>query len=81
MVSQQQFRNDLYYRLNVFPVVMPPLRSRREDIPALVGHFVDVFGRRIGKKIEVIPEQTMAAFCSYAWPGNIRELQNLVSAP
>ncbi len=78
MVSQQQFRNDLYYRLNVFPVVMPPLRSRREDIPALVGHFVDVFGRRIGKKIEVIPEQTMAAFCSYAWPGNIRELQNLV---
>ena len=78
MVAQQQFRNDLYYRLNVFPVVMPPLRSRREDIPALVGHFVEVFGRRIGKKINVIPEQTMAAFCSYSWPGNIRELQNLV---
>ena len=78
MVAQQQFRNDLYYRLNVFPVVMPPLRSRREDIPALVRHFVEVFGRRIGKKIDVIPEQTMAAFCSYSWPGNIRELQNLV---
>jgi len=78
MVAQQQFRNDLYYRLNVFPVVMPPLRSRREDIPALVGHFVEVFGRKIGKKIDVIPEQTMAAFCSYSWPGNIRELQNLV---
>ena len=78
MVAQQQFRNDLYYRLNVFPVVMPPLRSRREDIPALVTHFVEVFGRRIGKKIDVIPEQTMAAFCSYSWPGNIRELQNLV---
>ena len=78
MVAQQRFRNDLYYRLNVFPIVMPPLRARREDIPALVGHFVEVFGRRMAKKIDVIPEQAMAAFCSYSWPGNIRELQNLV---
>ena len=78
MVAQQQFRNDLYYRLNVFPIAIPPLRSRREDIPALVEHFVEVFGRRMGKKINDIPEETMVAFCSYSWPGNIRELQNLV---
>ena len=78
LVDQKQFRNDLYYRLNVFPIAMPPLRERPEDIPALVTHFVQVFSRRMGKQVEDIPEHTMAAFRSYPWPGNIRELQNLV---
>jgi formate hydrogenlyase transcriptional activator len=78
MVVRGQFRSDLYYRLNVFPILLPPLRERREDIPALVTHFVKLFGRRIGKQIESIPPETMAAFQWYLWPGNIRELQNLV---
>src|SRR6202521_4400924 len=78
MVKQREFRSDLYYRLNVFPILLPPLRERREDIPALVTHFADIFGRRMGKQIEHIPPETMAALCSYTWPGNIRELQNLI---
>jgi transcriptional regulator with GAF, ATPase, and Fis domain len=78
MVNRGQFRSDLYYRLNVFPVHLPPLRERREDIPALVGHFVEFFGRRMGRQIEHIPPETMSAFSSYQWPGNIRELQNLI---
>jgi len=78
MVNRGQFRSDLYYRLNVFPVQLPPLRARTEDIPALVMHFVDVFGRRMGRQIERIPAETMSALNSYQWPGNIRELQNLV---
>ena len=78
MVAQQQFRTDLYYRLNVFPVAVPPLRARQEDIPALVAHFVDFFSRKMGKQIDEIPEETIAAFTSYPWPGNIRELQNLI---
>jgi transcriptional regulator with GAF, ATPase, and Fis domain len=78
MVNQGQFRSDLYYRLNVFPVQLPPLRERREDIPALVRHFVERFGRRMAREIELIPTETMAALSSYQWPGNIRELQNLV---
>jgi formate hydrogenlyase transcriptional activator len=78
MVEQGSFRSDLYYRLNVFPVVMPPLRERREDIRPLVHHFVEKFGRRIGKKVEQIPEELMSALSSYHWPGNIRELQNLI---
>jgi len=78
MVEQGSFRSDLYYRLNVFPVVMPPLRDRREDIQPLVHHFVEKCGRRIGKKVEHIPEDTMSALSSYDWPGNIRELQNLI---
>ena len=78
MLAQQQFRSDLYYRLNVFPITMPPLRARQEDIPALVAHFVELFGRRMGKQIDEIPEETMAAFQAYPWPGNIRELQNLI---
>ena len=78
MVARGQFRSDLYYRLNVFPVLLPALRERREDIPALVTHFVKLFSRRMGKRVETIPPETMAAFQSYSWPGNIRELQNLV---
>jgi formate hydrogenlyase transcriptional activator len=72
------FRSDLYYRLNVFPVVLPPLRNRREDVPLLVKHFADVYGRRMGKNIRDIPAATMAALTSFDWPGNVRELQNLV---
>ena len=78
MVKRNEFRSDLYYRLNVFPVLLPALRERRQDILLLVEHFVDVFSRRMGKKIEHIPEETLNAFRSYSWPGNIRELQNLL---
>jgi formate hydrogenlyase transcriptional activator len=78
MVARGQFRSDLYYRLNVFPIVLPALRERREDIPVLVTHFVKIFSRRMGKQVDCIPPETMAAFQWYSWPGNIRELQNLV---
>jgi formate hydrogenlyase transcriptional activator len=78
MVARGQFRSDLYYRLNVFPLLLPALRERREDIPDLVTHFVKLFNRRMGKQVESIPPETMAAFQWYLWPGNIRELQNLV---
>jgi formate hydrogenlyase transcriptional activator len=78
MVARGQFRSDLYYRLNVFPILLPALRERREDIPALVNHFVKMFNRRMGKQVDTIPPETMAAFQWYSWPGNIRELQNLV---
>ena len=78
MVSRGEFRSDLYYRLNVFPIVLPPLRARSEDIPALVEYFVGIFSRRLEKQIDNIPLETMAAFRSYSWPGNVRELQNLV---
>jgi len=78
MVARGQFRSDLYYRLNVFPILLPSLRERREDIPVLVTHFVKMFSRRMGKQIDSIPPEIMAAFQWYSWPGNIRELQNLV---
>jgi formate hydrogenlyase transcriptional activator len=78
MVKRGEFRSDLYYRLNVFPLTLPPLRARREDIPALVMHFVQIVGRRMGREIEHIPVGTMSALSSYEWPGNIRELQNLI---
>jgi formate hydrogenlyase transcriptional activator len=78
MVRRAEFRRDLYYRLNVFPLVLPPLRERREDIPPLVSHFVEVMARRICKQIDHIPKETLDAFTSYSWPGNVRELQNLI---
>jgi formate hydrogenlyase transcriptional activator len=78
MVNRGEFRSDLYYRLNVFPVMLPPLRERRDDIPALVAHFVEILGRRMRKEIAHIPPETMTALSSYQWPGNIRELQNLI---
>ena len=78
MVQRHEFRSDLYYRLNVFPLTLPPLRDRREDIPPLVVHFVDYFARKIGKDIHRVPEETLSAFASYSWPGNVRELQNLI---
>jgi transcriptional regulator with GAF, ATPase, and Fis domain len=78
MVARNEFRSDLYYRLNVFPVLVPPLRERREDIRALVLHFVEVFSRRMEKRIEQVPQTTMDAFIAHHWPGNVRELQNLV---
>jgi formate hydrogenlyase transcriptional activator len=78
MVKRNEFRSDLYYRLNVFPVPLPPLRGRREDIPALVEHFVEIYARRMGKQIDRISPETMAELTSYPWPGNIRELQNFI---
>jgi len=78
MVARNEFRSDLYYRLNVFPVVLPPLRERRQDIAPLVSHFVELFARRMGKRIEQISQTTMNAFIEHSWPGNVRELQNVV---
>ena len=78
MVKRNEFRSDLYYRLNVFPLPLPPLRGRREDIPSLVEHFVEIYAHRMGKQIERIPPETMSALTSYQWPGNIRELQNFI---
>ena len=78
MMAEKQFRSDLYYRLNVFPIEVPPLRERSGDIPLLVRHFVQHFARRVGKTIETIPAETMDALSRYVWPGNIRELQNLM---
>jgi formate hydrogenlyase transcriptional activator len=78
MIADNQFRSDLYYRLSVFPIEVPPLRERAGDIPLLVHHFVHEFGQRMNRRIETIPEETMNALTGYAWPGNIRELQNLI---
>jgi formate hydrogenlyase transcriptional activator len=78
MVADRRFRNDLYYRLNVFPVVLPPLRERREDIPMLVRHFIQRFARRMGRRIESIPAPDMDALVRYPWPGNVREMQNII---
>jgi formate hydrogenlyase transcriptional activator len=78
MVSERTFRMDLYYRLNVFPITIPPLRERPEDIPLLVAHFVRDFAQRQGKSIEVIPDHVMTAIENCNWPGNIRELQNFI---
>jgi formate hydrogenlyase transcriptional activator len=78
LVTEGEFRNDLYYRLNVFPIVLPPLRERRDDIPRLVRHFTQRFARRMGRRIETIPTETMDALQRYSWPGNVRELQNVI---
>ena len=78
MVEQRKFREDLFYRLNVFPIYVPALRERSEDIPLLVNHFVQRFARRMNRTIETIPAETMAVLTRYPWPGNIRELQNLI---
>src|SRR6266853_6577212 len=78
MVEEQKFRSDLFFRLNVFPIQVPALRERPEDIPLLVRHFADEFSRRMNKTIETISSETMNALCQYHWPGNIRELQNVI---
>jgi formate hydrogenlyase transcriptional activator len=78
LVAEGRFRSDLYYRLNVFPIVLPPLRERPDGIPSLVRHFSQQFARRMGKRIETIPTATMEALVRYAWPGNVRELQNVI---
>jgi formate hydrogenlyase transcriptional activator len=78
MVAEREFRSDLYYRLNVFPIALPPLRERAEDIPELVHHFAGRHARRYGKTIAHIPEDTLAALCRHAWPGNVREMENLI---
>ncbi len=78
MVADGRFREDLYYRLNVFPVVLPPLRERRDDIPRLVRHFTQQFARRMGRRIETIPSAVMDFLVRYSWPGNVRELQNVI---
>jgi formate hydrogenlyase transcriptional activator len=78
MVEEGTFRSDLYYRLHVFPLTVPPLRDRREDIPMIVRHFVDKYARRMNRNIETIPAKTMEVFTNYSWPGNVRELQNFV---
>jgi formate hydrogenlyase transcriptional activator len=78
MVNCNQFRSDLYYRLNVFPIMLPPLRERRQDIRPLLEHYVEVFSSRMGKRIDTIPDEFVNAFESYSWPGNVRELQNQI---
>jgi formate hydrogenlyase transcriptional activator len=78
MVAEGKFREDLFYRLNVFPVTLPPLRERTQDLPLLVRHFVDVFANRMHKRVEVIPPDAVNAMARYPWPGNIRELENFI---
>jgi formate hydrogenlyase transcriptional activator len=78
MVGEQKFRSDLFFRLNVFPIHVPPLRERQSDIPLLVRHFAQQFAKRMNKAIDTIPSATMDALCRYHWPGNIRELQNVI---
>ena len=78
MVSEGTFRSDLYYRLNVFPLMLPPLRERCDDIPRLVRHFTQKFARQMGRRIETIPTSLMDALVRYSWPGNVRELQNVI---
>jgi formate hydrogenlyase transcriptional activator len=78
LVAEKKFRSDLYYRLNVFPILLPPLRERPEDVPLLVRYFVQKFSRRLNKAVEYVPAEAMDALANYAWPGNIRELENLI---
>lgn len=78
LVKEKKFRQDLYYRLNVFAIEIAPLRERKEDIPLLAAYFLEIFGRKIGKKVDKVSERTMELFKKYSWPGNIRELQNII---
>jgi formate hydrogenlyase transcriptional activator len=78
MMKQGEFRTDLYYRLNVFPIRIPPLSERREDIPLLVEYFMEKYARRMGKRIETVPKATMQKLVDWPWPGNVRELQNMI---
>jgi formate hydrogenlyase transcriptional activator len=78
MMDEKQFRSDLYYRLNVFPIRIPPLRERREDISSLVKHFTQKYARRMGKQIDTVQAETMQRLMRWDWPGNVRELENLV---
>jgi len=78
MINERQFRTDLYYRLSVFPVSVPPLRERADDIPKLVRYFTQKYARRMNKRVETIPQETMEALIRYPWPGNVRELENLI---
>jgi formate hydrogenlyase transcriptional activator len=78
MVENMEFRSDLFYRINVVPIYVPPLRERAEDIPLLVRYFVQRFAKRLRKNLETIPTETMNALCNHRWPGNIRELQNVL---
>jgi len=78
LVNEQKFRSDLFYRLNVFPVRVPALRERPDDIPLLVRHFVQQFSRRMNRSVDTIPSETMTTLVRYHWPGNIRELQNVI---
>src|SRR6185295_6097674 len=78
MIAEKKFRSDLYYRLNVFPIRIPPLRERREDIPFLVRHFVEKYANQMGKEIHTISGSSMRMLMQWHWPGNIRELENLI---
>jgi formate hydrogenlyase transcriptional activator len=78
MVADRQFRSDLYYRLNVFPILSPPLRDRQDDVAPLVRYFTQKFARRMNKRIDTIPADAMAVLSRYHWPGNIRELENFI---
>lgn len=78
LIKSGDFREDLYYRLNVFPILCPPLRARKEDVPVLVRHFIDKFSKRMGKQIAIIPQKVMDVLLAYSWPGNIRELENII---
>src|SRR5690606_29505100 len=78
MVAERQFRSDLYYRLNVFPIMTPPLRDRAGDIPRLARYFTRKFARRMNQPINAIPAATLEALSAYHWPGNIRELENFI---
>ena len=78
LVKEKQFRQDLFFRLNVFPIEIPPLRERSEDIPLLTAYFLEVYGRKLGKKVDKIKDQTLLLFQEYSWPGNVRELQNII---
>ncbi len=78
LVTEKKFRQDLFFRLNVFPIEIDPLRERKDDIPILTAYYLDLYGRKLGKKVIKIEERTMQLFREYTWPGNVRELQNII---